>query len=81
MPRWSFFPSANLFIPDGEFFYCQLSNATINNMRPVDTVNGSFIYCQLSDATVNSQRPIDTVNGSFIYCAFDIIDSGFNRIP
>ena len=58
MPRWSFFPSANLFIPDGEFFYCQLSNATINNMRPVDTVNGSFIYC-----------------------AFDIIDSGFNRIP
>jgi len=45
MSRWLFFPFLNPFIPDGEFTYCELSNATISNMRPVDTVNGTFLYC------------------------------------
>jgi hypothetical protein len=43
MSRWLFFPA--LFIPDGEFTYCLIGNATISNMRPVDTVNGQFTYC------------------------------------
>jgi hypothetical protein len=43
MSRWLFFPALNPFIPDGEFTYCQLSNATISNMRL--TVVGQFTYC------------------------------------
>jgi hypothetical protein len=45
MSRWLFFPALNPFIPDGEFTYCQLGNATISSMRPVDTVDGTFLYC------------------------------------
>jgi hypothetical protein len=43
MSRWLFFPFLNPFVPDGEFTYCQLSNATISNMRPVE--DGQFTYC------------------------------------
>jgi hypothetical protein len=25
--------------------YCRLSNAIVNSMRPVNTVNGTFLYC------------------------------------
>jgi hypothetical protein len=44
MSRWLFFPFLNPFVPDGEFKSCQLSNATVNSMRPVDTA-GTFLYC------------------------------------
>jgi hypothetical protein len=45
MSRWLFFPFLNPFVPDGEFTECKLSNAIVNSMRPVDTVNGTFLYC------------------------------------
>jgi hypothetical protein len=45
MSRWLFFPFLNPFVPNGEFTYCELSNAIVNSMRPVDTVDGQFLYC------------------------------------
>jgi hypothetical protein len=35
----------SLFIPDGTFIYCPLSNSQLIIFRPVDTVNGTFVYC------------------------------------
>lgn len=35
----------SLFIPDGTFIYCPLSNSQLTTFRPVDTVNGIFTYC------------------------------------
>jgi hypothetical protein len=71
----------SLFIPDGIFIYCPLSNSQLTTFRPVDTVNGTFIYCTISTAELTTFRSVDTVNGTFVYCAFDLTNSGFDRNP
>jgi hypothetical protein len=80
MSRWLFFPFLNPFVPNGEFTYCELSNAIVNSMRPVDTVDGQFLYCAF-DLNNYSMRPVDTVDGQFLYCAFALNNSGFDRTP
>jgi type VI protein secretion system component Hcp len=76
-----FFPFLNPFVPNGKFTYCELSNATISDMRPLGNVDGTFLYCALSNATISDMRPLGNVDGTFLYCAFDINNSGFDRIP
>lgn len=67
------------FQPNGFFTHCQLSDTTIDTLRPIDSINGTLLFCAFEPNQITTWRPIDSINGTFLFCAQDI--NQFDRTP